>query len=335
MTAEFLSISQASTRFCKCVQHIHILQKQSGGSFRLDQWSRKLLSSHLKMLFLSATSAASLKTYGGQWKSGPNGGSFQREQAVQTWPTKANRQLLPHLLRIFSIWVRAWSRKSLESSKRAKRWDVLRCETPETSRILKTACFRSPPAVLFGNWYLKRRRFLCSQPRRKRWPSSGQLDQFWGLWGLEMEPIGLVLRQYPCDSSHLAVHPYRRDHDNLTGVLQWRFIVSRGQRMQRIWTAYSIWDIPTDSLKKRKQTTIMSHDGLPPTSNIFKAASLTANGHHCAAAPFHHCRGLPGLHWLFHILRQSTWIAINSQRRLWRHTGRIQQNWTSMYDRIE
>jgi len=83
--------------------------------------------------------------------------------------------------------------------------------------------------------------------------------------------------------------PYRRTM-TIWQVFAVTFIVSRGQRIQRIWPAYSIWDIPTDSLKKRNKEhedwTIMNHDGLPPTSNIFTAPSRTANGHHCAAAPF-------------------------------------------------
>lgn len=86
------------------------LAKQSGGSFRLDQWSRNCWA-RIWNAFLSATSAASIKTYGGQWKSGRTGGLSER-----TGSSNLTNQSQPSAfaapLRIFSIWVRAWSRKS-------------------------------------------------------------------------------------------------------------------------------------------------------------------------------------------------------------------------------
>lgn len=135
------------------------LAKQSGGSFRLDQWSRNCWA-RIWNAFLSATSAAShcwskehsLKTYGGQWKSGRTG-SFRENRQFKLDQSKPIVSFCRTFEDLFNLGSGVIE-EVLESSKCGKRWDVSRCETPETSRILKLLASGHHPLsfLVIGTW---------------------------------------------------------------------------------------------------------------------------------------------------------------------------------------
>ena len=151
MTAEFLSISQASTRSAS-VSNISISCKAIWR--KLSSWSMesKLLSSHLKCFPVSHI-RSQFKNLWWPVEKWPNGGSFRENRQFkldQPKPTVSFCRTFEDLFNLGSGVIE----EVLESSKRGKRWDVLRCETPETSRILKLLASGHHPLsfLVIGTW---------------------------------------------------------------------------------------------------------------------------------------------------------------------------------------
>ena len=159
MTAEFLSISQASTRSAS-VSNISISCKAIWR--KLSSWSMesKLLSSHLKCFPVSHIRSQSLlikrALFKNLWRpveKWPNGGSFRENRQFkldQSKPTVSFCRTFEDLFNLGSGVIE----EVLESSKCGTRWDVLRCETPETSRILKLLASGHHPLsfLVIGTW---------------------------------------------------------------------------------------------------------------------------------------------------------------------------------------